>query len=293
MNCEQANQIDMVEYLRKLGYFPAKIRGSDHWFLSPLRGEKTPSFKINKSKNIWYDHGMGKGGNLINFACAFFHCSVPEALRKIREETPGQISYSSPAASMIDLPENPLKILSVTEPITDMNLLRYLNQRNIDIQVANLYCKEVVYENGRKTYCALGFKNNSGGYELRSGRFKGSSSPKYVSYFDCHAKSIIVFEGFFDFLTYQTIHRNQQLEPANFLVLNSLSFFTRSLLLIEKHDSIHLYLDNDKAGQECTKTLQQRCEKVIDQSGLYQGYKDLNDWWVSSQKQQQKLRLGR
>jgi len=38
-------------------------------------------------------------------------------------------------------------------------------------------------------------------------------------------KSIAVFEGFFDFLTYQTIHQNQQQPLTNFLILNSLAFF--------------------------------------------------------------------
>ena len=54
------------------------------------------------------------------------------------------------------------------------------------------------------------------------------------------AKSIAVFEGFFDFLTYQTIHQNQTQPLTDYLVLNSLAFFERSLLLMEKHQSVHL-----------------------------------------------------
>ena len=88
-----------------------------------------------------------------------------------------------------------------------------------------------------KIYKAIGFKNMAGGYELRSEYFKGSCSPKYVTYSNNKdAKSITVFEGFFDFLSYQTIHQNQEQELTNFLVLNSLAFFERSLLLMEKHD---------------------------------------------------------
>ena len=68
---------------------------------------------------------------------------------------------------------------------------------------------------------------------------------------------------------------------TNVLVLNSLSFFTRSLLLMEKHEKIHLYLDNDKAGKECLKQALQRTNKVIDESILYKGFKDVNEWSVS------------
>jgi DNA primase len=46
MNCEQANQIDLVDYLHSLGYEPSKIRREDYWYLSPLRNEKEASFKI-------------------------------------------------------------------------------------------------------------------------------------------------------------------------------------------------------------------------------------------------------
>jgi hypothetical protein len=144
----------------------------------------------------------------------------------------------------------------------------------------------VLYLVGDKKYSAIGFKNNSGGYELRSEYFKGSSSPKYVTYFDNKANTITCFEGFFDFLTYQARHRSQGLPKTNILVLNSLSFFTRSLLLMEKHERVHLYLDNDNAGRECVEQAFERSRKISDESSLYKGYKDLNEWSVSFGKQQ-------
>jgi len=58
MSCEDARQIDFVDYLASLGYHPQKSRGADYWYLSPLREEKTPSFKVNRQKNLWYDHGV-------------------------------------------------------------------------------------------------------------------------------------------------------------------------------------------------------------------------------------------
>ncbi len=92
------------------------------------------------------------------------------------------------------------------------------------------------------------------------------------------AKSIAVFEGFFDFLTYQTIHQNQSQPLTDFLILNSLAFFERSLLLMEKHEHIHLYLDHDEAGKKCMDIALKRSPKYKDDSSLYEGYKDLNDW---------------
>src|SRR5688572_33253369 len=83
LSIEEARQIDMIDYLSKLGYQPAKIRNYDHWYLSPLREERTPSFKVNKKLNRWYDHGLGKGGNMIDFAVQYHNCTVSELLRQL------------------------------------------------------------------------------------------------------------------------------------------------------------------------------------------------------------------
>ena len=289
MNCEQANQMELVDYLLSLGFSPAKIDCENYFYCSPLRQERTASFKVNRTKNIWYDHGEGKGGTLVDFACTYFRCGLTQALQKISENVTQKTLFlhQQNAAGFIHEPEeNSIKILSVSSPITDMVLNRYLKQRNIPRLVANEFCKEVLYQTGDITYTAIGFKNNSGGYELRSEYFKGSSSPKYVTYLDNKANNITCFEGFFDFLTYQAIHHNQELPKTNILVLNSLSFFNRSLLLMEKHERVHLYLDNDSAGKKCVEQALERSRKISDESGLYKGYKDLNEWSVSFGKQQ-------
>lgn len=86
-SCEEAKEMDMVDYLAGLGYEPLKIRNVDYWYLSPLRDEKTPSFKINRKLNKWFDHGIGKGGNLIDFAILFHNCSVGEFLQIINRDS--------------------------------------------------------------------------------------------------------------------------------------------------------------------------------------------------------------
>ncbi|MEO5777409.1 MAG: toprim domain-containing protein [Flavobacterium sp.] len=283
MNCEQANQIDLVDYLYSIGFSPNKISGENHWYLSPLHQERTASFKVNKSQNIWYDHGIGKGGKLVDFLCLYLNCQIPKALQKLVDSsvsTDFSIHQQKTLISLSSLDDGAIRVLSIKNPIVNQTLISYINQRNISNEVANEFCKEICYKTGENTFCAIGFKNNSGGYELRSPNFKGAVSPKYVTWLDNRATSISVFEGFFDFLSYRSM-KNIREAQTNILVLNSLSFFTRSLLLMEKHERIHLYLDNDKAGKECLQQAMQRTNKVIDESSLYQGYKDLNEWSVS------------
>ena len=83
MKCEEGNKLDLVEYLFSLGFTPAKIRGNNYWYISPLRDEKEASFKIDRSKNVWYDHGAGKGGTVVDFVTSYFNCDVSRALQKL------------------------------------------------------------------------------------------------------------------------------------------------------------------------------------------------------------------
>ncbi len=304
MNCAEANHIDMVDYLNSLGFKATKIKGDDYWYDSPFRNEKEPSFKINRKKNVWYDHGLGRGGRLVDFIIEFYCCETSEALQKISFFQPQISSNNNYQRPLFHLHQNSLenhkdaretgiRIIAAKQPINDLALCRYVRQRGIKKSIADSYAYEVHFTVGEKEkiYRAVGFKNNAGGYELRNEYFKGSSSPKYITYVDNKAKNISVFEGFFDFLSYQFIYQNQDEKLTNFLVLNSLSFFERSVLLMEKHEAVQLYLDHDKAGKKWLEFAQSRSKRYVDESKLYAGYKDLNEWHISFGKAQKSMIL--
>jgi DNA primase len=80
LTCIGAKQIDLVDYLASLGHQPQKVNNQDYWYLSPLRDEKTASFKVNRKLNVWYDHATGKGGNVIDLGTEYFKCSVADLL---------------------------------------------------------------------------------------------------------------------------------------------------------------------------------------------------------------------
>jgi len=115
------------------------------------------------------------------------------------------------------------------------------------------FCKEIDYELYGRRYFAIGFKNNAGGYELRNEKFKASSSPKDITLIKNQSDKLAVFEGFFNFLSYQAIHQSQEQPGTNFLILNSTSFFEKSLPLMQSYKSVHLYLDCDATGQKCSQ----------------------------------------
>jgi DNA primase len=287
LSCQQVKQRDMVEYLSRLGYEPAKVKGNDYWYLSPLRTERTASFKVNRKLNRWFDHGLGKGGNLVDFGILYHHCSVKEFLEKFD----AHLSFQQPPFT-VDKKENEpvIKIISVI-PVTSLFLLRYMQQRRIAAPVVETYCKEVHFTIGEKKYSAIGFVNDKGGYELRNQWFKGSSAPKTITTLNNESKNVAVFEGFFNFLSFLSIQRNQQFAQSNFLVLNSVSFFEKSRLFMEQHDHVHLYLDRDRTGQNYTRYALSLNGRYHDESRLYEGYKDLNEWTTQIGHSGQKQRL--
>ncbi len=305
---QDAKQIDLVQYLEKLGYQPKNIRNHDYWYTSPLRDEKTPSFKINKRINCWYDFGLGKGGTIIDFGIEYFKCSVKEFLYKLRstETTISQPALSiqcnelKPRAERDD--QSKIKIVDAYS-LKSPGLISYIKSRSIDLEITKKYCQEVVFELYNRSHTAIGFKNDSGGYELRNAFFKGSSSPKFTTLICPNEfyKDLIVFEGFFNFLSYKT-DEQLNLKPAidltesqpSFLILNSLSFLEMSRSLMGRHEAVKLFLDRDKAGKHHTQKALEQNVKYNDCSHIYKGFKDYNDLLTNKPfKEEQTQRLKR
>ena len=280
VSCEEARNIDMVSYLSSLGHEPTKIRNDNYWYLSPLRVEKTASFKVNRKFNRWYDHGLGKGGNLIDFAILYGNCTVGEFLQSLQGKFSLRQPFLQRGESGGEKAESPITIRKI-KPLTSFTLHRYLYQRRIQPPVAAQFCQEVHYTLHGQAYFAIGFRNDAGGYELRNAFFKGSSTPKDLTIIDNGADAIAVFEGFFDFLSFMSISAIQLVPPSNFLVLNSVSFFEKARPFLEKHRCINLYLDRDRSGQNCTDYALSLNKGYQDKSDLYRGYKDLNDWIIN------------
>lgn len=279
ISLNEAKEMDMVNYLSSLGHTPSKIKNHDFWYLSPLREEKTASFKIDRRINKWYDHGMGKGGNLIDFAILYYDCTIGELMQQLNDF----ISFHKPVlhhASLTSKTENKNLIVG-DHKLSSYALLSYLNQRRIPIEIAILYCREVRYKLNEKNYYGIGFKNDSGGWEIRTPYIKTSSSPKDTSSFKNGADEVSVFEGFMDFLSFRFLHKNLPENSQDFVVLNSISFFERARPFMETHSLIRLYLDRDVAGRNCTQRALSLSSQYRDDSSLYQRFKDLNDWLVN------------
>lgn len=78
---EVLRRADIVEVVSE--YIPLKKKGANYWALSPFKPEKTPSFAVSPSKQIFKCFASGKGGNVIRFLMEMEGISYGEALRKL------------------------------------------------------------------------------------------------------------------------------------------------------------------------------------------------------------------
>jgi DNA primase len=77
-------QADIVRVLSD--YVTLKKKGSNWMACCPFHQEKTPSFSVNPSKNIFYCFGCSKGGSVFNFVMEVEGVSFPESIRIVAEK---------------------------------------------------------------------------------------------------------------------------------------------------------------------------------------------------------------
>ncbi len=275
INCETARNFSVLKALEKLGHFPNRTTEKEAWFLSPFRSETQASFKVSKTKNRWFDHGEGVGGNVIDLVCRILKCTIKEALEFLNDGTAISPFKHQP---IFNNKETKIDIVNVKD-ITHTALIQYLNFRGIPLMTARIYCKEVWYRYKDTRFFAIGLRNAKNGWELRNKLFKNSSSPKFYTYIQNNNKQLIMLEGMFDLLTLATLNESL-LKASDILVLNSIAFIRSAEDYIERYVSVHLYLDNDKAGERATEYLTKKHKNVIDKRKNYKNYKnykDLND----------------
>ncbi|BAR51990.1 DNA primase [Tannerella forsythia KS16] len=290
--------IKLQDFLASLGYTPTKQQGNKLWYISPFRQESHASFKVNTEHNQWYDFGIGKGGNIIDLAEQLYKSSdVSYLIHQIGHNVPSMVSASpgvvKPKQSSATF-EN-LQVLPLSHPA----LIRYLQDRCIDIEVAKSVCKEVHYEVNNKCYFAIGFPNCGGGYELRNPFFKGCIAPKDISHFYANEpkKICFLFEGFIDFLSFMTLRRIQSpqyngLSNQDYLILNSVTNIHKALKCLSVYNNIQCFLDNDEAGRNAYLQLSKELgDSSVKASALYNGYKDLNDYLCAESKHSEKAEI--
>ena len=285
MNCKQFNAIKLEEVLFSLGHLPTKHNEKEAWFLNPFGTETHASFKLDKKQNVWYLHSEGIGGNNTDFMKKYLNTSVKNVLEWAEKQTFSSFQQQIISNKNLEkLPKN-YEILEIKN-IEHSALLEYLNDRKVVNQAK--FTQEIHYRMNGKNYFGIGFKNDSGGYEIRNKFAKICLGKKDISTIKNGSKSVKIFEGFFDFLSFKNIEKYLEKEPSDYIILNSVSMIYKAQKSLEDYKNIELYFDNDEAGNRAVEILKNELNNAEDGRVFYQNFKDLNEYLIQQTNEVQK-----
>ena len=287
----------IVEYLERKDIKPVRSTPAYALYRSPFREDTHPSFKVDTEKNLWIDYAEGRGGSIIDLCMRLEGCTLSEAIRLLGRNAPDYTACNSQKADRaMKRSSIPMASASGVRRLIEMSdtlpphLLKYLQEdRCITIEKAMPFLRCISYEVRGLHYQAIGFANQSGGYELRdNGTFKGTIAPKDITpIFADRAEPVCIFEGFIDFLSFLSMKE----EVTNHcLVMNSVSNVARAIRYLNGRHLTHIraFLDNDDAGKRATNDFIRAGFKVEDMSVHYRNFKDLNEYHVHRVREQQK-----
>ncbi|MBO4901587.1 MAG: DNA primase [Lachnospiraceae bacterium] len=102
---------DIVDVISS--YVHLKKQGSNYFGLCPFHNEKSPSFSVSPSKQIFYCFGCGAGGNVFKFVQDYENYTFTEALKMLAERANivlPEVTYSEEAKKKQDLKSEILRV---------------------------------------------------------------------------------------------------------------------------------------------------------------------------------------
>ncbi len=95
------NSIDIIDVVGS--YVELKKAGANYKANCPFHGEKTPSFVVSPSKQIYHCFGCGVGGDSIKFIMEMEKLSYPEAIEKLASMFNFSLNYTKGSSDYSDI----------------------------------------------------------------------------------------------------------------------------------------------------------------------------------------------
>lgn len=251
------NRMSIIDLLSHLGFKQTKKIGSEIFYQNVFRESKRStknSFYLNDELGVWFDKGLGKGGDIIDFGLAYWrNLSLEEVLEKISElcskKIPNEtvLHGSSRRRKAVKIPN--YHIQEVRAIGSNSQVCSYLRAETI-LDISNIHIKEVYYyvtdEKGvRKDFCSAGWQNENGGWEVRSWYYSGCIGRRGISFISGEENSLVVFENFKDYLLWQD---KIKVSGPNILVLNSFDFLNAAIHRASKFNQVSAFLATEESN---------------------------------------------
>src|SRR5690606_1680466 len=140
--------------------------------------QRTGSIAVRDSKNKWYDHSQGVGGDIIYAIRHFEQKSFVEAVNAIDTVTH---NYKPPVEPKTASKTIEFDILHESEQITHPALIKYIRSRGLEPRHLFGMAKEIHWARDGRNFFGIGFTNDRGGYAIRSVIFKFNIGTNHVT----------------------------------------------------------------------------------------------------------------
>ena len=293
---QRAKATSIESYLASKGFYSHGINnartrtGYKHNPIDETKTKGTPNFSIyhNTGGEIFKDHKSGATGDIIKLAEILNNCEYKEAVTDILGTDFSAVAsvarcVSSPKSEGVT---NPLKFL-YEMPIKSDIIIEYIRDvRCLNIDIALKYTKTVNYSYYGQKRFGIGWKNDSGGYMVRSTLVDAKKPYVLIDKEDVTTlkkdflatKEVVVFESMIDFLSLETaLLRAKKSLDTVVIILNSTSNVGK--LDLSNYNKVYLALNNDKAGQNAVKYIKEKygSRQISKMNRLYKGCNDINE----------------
>lgn len=236
MNTNDINKIPIPQFLSSISIEPER-KYNGYWMYKSIINpeQRTGSLKVSKN-NLWVDYSEGNlGGTLIDLVLLIYpELTVRDIVWKFNHDF---FSFHQPIFEETTIEKEKNYEIKAIKPLTNIQLINYIQSRCISLKMAEKYCVELHYNLNDKTYYGIGFKNDSEGYEIRNKYIKMCLGTKAPSYFNNKSSQIVLLESWSDFLSFLTLYPKAE-KYYDFLILNSVGTLNNVLI---KESNKYLY----------------------------------------------------
>lgn len=294
MDIQFANTIPLCKIFAVWGISPMPTNNWLDLYKSPFNDGQRSRLVVNNTTNTWFDPVTEQMGDVIKLVCLYLQSqdvnhTVMDALRWLKN----MIGYNP---SVIQLPpgtpdyktiDHPLTIKDVS-PLSEPVLIRYLElRRGIPFHTARHTLKQLRIRNGLtdKSFIAIGFENEDGGFAIRNPTIKAHVGPRAISFIRGKTPKppgIHIFKDVYDYLS-EILLRNGRLFNDDCIILNSVDCLQDMTGYVRNYGYQYLcsWLGNDEQWKACTDLLKQfsiaEGMKHYPKNEDYHSFKDLNE----------------
>lgn len=250
--------LSIIALLKALGHAPISSNGEESSYTG-IFGDRTDSrtvLIVNHKLNFWFDKSLGKGGNLMDFAHTYWPQLSPEEIENKLEVIRMDISSATPSKDRQKRKRKAHKVphyqLDRTHPLGQNPEITDFVMKTGLWKLADLNIKEVFYfvtdqKGKRKNFCAAGWQNENGGWEVRAQHFRDCIGTKGMTFLPRSKTTLAIFPEYLDYLRRRN---DSHMHFASVLILNYPDFLPAAIKRASHFEKVFFYVDEARKAYQ-------------------------------------------